>query len=346
MNARESADTERPRVFLTNRVFSETIRFLEKLAVVDANLSDEPISGEEFITRASQASAMMVFMNDSMDAALLDQCPKLRVVAAALKGGDNFDVAACTARGIWFTIVPDLLTIPTAELAVALALGLARKVLVGDRLIRSGKFAGWRPVLYGAGLFGKTAGIAGMGALGRALAERLSAFGMRIVYSDPAALPAAMEKQQAAVRAEPTDLFAASDFVFLAMPLTPGARHFVDAAMLSRMKPAAILVNVGRGSLVDEAAVADALARGNLAGYAADVFEMEDWARADRPRSIHPALLAQADRTLFTPHLGSAVAETRLEIELRAARNIADALAGRRPADAINHPRPEPRGHS
>jgi phosphonate dehydrogenase len=346
MNARESADTERPRVFLTNRVFSETIRFLEKLGVVDANLSDEPISGQEFLTRASQASAMMVFMNDSMDAALLDQCPKLRVVAAALKGGDNFDVAACTARGIWFTIVPDLLTIPTAELAVALVLGLARKVLAGDRLIRSGKFAGWRPVLYGAGLFGKTAGIAGMGALGRALAQRLSAFGMRIVYADPVALPAAMEKQQAAVRAEPTDLFAASDFVFLAMPLTPGARHFVDAAMLSRMKPGAILVNVGRGSLVDEAAVADALARGNLAGYAADVFEMEDWARVDRPRSIHPALLAQADRTLFTPHLGSAVAETRLEIELRAARNIADALAGRRPADAINNPRPEPRGHS
>jgi phosphonate dehydrogenase len=333
----------RPRVLLTNRVFPEVISYLKQFADVDANSSDEPFSRDEFLDRASRADGLMVFMSDSLDAPLLDRCRNLRIVAAALKGSDNFGVAACTSRGIWFTIVPDLLTIPTAELAIALALGLARKVLEGDRLVRSGKFAGWRPVLYGAGFSGKTAGIAGMGALGRAVAERLAAFGMKIIYADPVALTAAVEKRLGAVRGEPQALFAASDFIFLLLPLTPETKHFVDAAALSRMKPAALLVNVGRGSVVDESAVAAALAAGKLAGYAADVFEMEDWARADRPPGVHPSLLAQVEKTLFTPHLGSAVAEWRLEIEMRAARNIAEALAGRRPPDAINDPGRGPR---
>jgi phosphonate dehydrogenase len=281
-------------------------------------------------------------LNDSLDATLLDKCPKLRVVAAALKGCDNFDVTACTARGIWFTIVPDLLTIPTAESAVALALGVARRVLEGDRLVRSGQFAGWRPVLYGAGLAGKTAEIVGMGAVGRALA----AFDMKILYTDPVALSVAMEKDLRAVQVEPLEVLYASDFLFLLMPLSPETIHTYGEDALSVMKSTAFLINVGRGSVVDEAAVAEALAAGKLAGYAADVFEMEDWARTDRPRGVHASLLAQANKTLFTPHLGSAVAETRLEIEMRAARNMMEALAGRRPPDAINDPRREPRGRS
>jgi phosphonate dehydrogenase len=329
----------RPSVFLTNRVFAETISFLETFAEVDLNPSEQPFTRDEFLVRASRASAMMVFMNDSLDGALLDQCPKLRVVAAALKGCDNFDVAACTARGIWFTIVPDLLTIPTAELAIALALGVARRVLEGDRLIRSGQFAGWRPVLYGAGLGGKTAGIVGMGAVGRALAERLAAFGMKILYTDPVALSVQMEKDLRAVQVEPVELLQESDFLFLLMPLSPETIHTYGEDALSVMKSTAFLINVGRGSLVEESAVAEALAAGRLAGYAADVFETEDWARPDRPRGIHRALLAQANKTLFTPHLGSAVSETRLNIEMRAARNMVEALSGRRPPDAINDPR-------
>jgi phosphonate dehydrogenase len=347
MSARErSEQLARPNVFLTNRVFAETIKFLETFAEVDANRSEDLFAPDDFLLRASRASAMMVFMNDSLDEGLLDKCPKLRVVAAALKGSDNFDVAACTARGIWFTIVPDLLTIPTAELAIALALGVARRVLEGDRRIRSGQFAGWRPVLYGAGFGGKTAGIVGMGAVGRALAERLAAFGMKILYTDPVALSVEREKDLRAVQVEPLELLHASDFLFLVMPLSPETIHTYGEDSLAVMKPTAFLINVGRGSVVDEAAVAEALAAGKLAGYAADVFEMEDWARADRPRGIPASLLAQVNRTLFTPHLGSAVAETRLEIEMRAARNIAEALAGRRPPDAINDPRAASRRRS
>jgi phosphonate dehydrogenase len=340
MSDSKISSSARPRVFLTNRVFPEIISYLEKVADVDANLSAEPFSRDEFIARASRADALMAFMNDSLDGALLDSCPNLQIVAAALKGCDNFDVAACTARGIWLTIVPDLLTIPTAELAIALALGLARKVSEGDRLVRSGKFEGWRPVLYGAGLSGKTAGIVGMGALGRAVAARLAAFGMKILYTDPVALSTETEKELRAVQAEPMELLYASDFLFLLMPLSPETVHTYGEDALSIMKSTAFIINVGRGSVIDEAAVAQALADGRLAGYAADVFEMEDWARADRPRSIHPSLLAQPEKTLFTPHLGSAVAEVRFEIEMRAARNIAEALAGRRPPDAINEPGP------
>jgi phosphonate dehydrogenase len=336
MSAAEGAGGKRPVVFVTNRVHPEVIACLEEFGCVEANPSAEPFPREIFFEKASRATGLMVFMNDWLDAAALDRCPKLRIVAAALKGYDNFDVEACTERGIWFTIVPDLLTIPTAELAIALMLGLARKVLEGDRVVRSGDFAGWRPILYGTGLAGRTAGIVGMGELGRAVAERLAAFGMKILYADRATLAAEGEKSLGAARAELGELVARSDFVILLAPLSPETTHLFDAAMLPRMKPGSFLVNVGRGSVVDERAVADALKSGHLAGYAADVFEMEDWARADRPASVCADLLAQADKTLFTPHLGSAVRETRFEIEMRAARNITEALSGRRPPDAIN----------
>lgn len=327
---------EQPTVFITNRVHPEVLAFLGQFARVKSNPNIEPFSHERFFNEASSASALMVFMNDTLDAAALKQCPQLRIVAAALKGCDNFDVAACTARGVWFTIVPGLLTNPTAELAIALALGISRKVLEGDRIVRSGAYSGWRPILYGRGLHGHTAGIVGMGKLGRALASRLSAFGMKILYTDPVALPGAIETDLGATRTKLAKLLAASDFVFLLLPLTPDTFHLFGSAMLGRMKRGGFLINIGRGSTVDEKAVARALASGHLAGYAADVFEMEDWARANRPKSISAALIKQTGKTLFTPHLGSAVREARLQIEMRAARNIVEALSGRRPPDAIN----------
>jgi phosphonate dehydrogenase len=333
---KESHPQEQPTVFITNRVHPEVLALLGQFARVKSNPHVEPFSRERLLKEASRASALMVFMNDTLDAAALKQCPRLRIVAAALKGCDNFDVAACTARGIWFTIVPDLLTNPTAELAIALALGISRKVLEGDRIVRSGAYGGWRPILYGTALHGRTAGIVGMGKLGRALASRLSAFGMRILYSDPVALPDAMEKDLGATRVKLAELLASSDFVFLLLPLTPETFHLFGAATLDRMKRGSFLINIGRGSTVDEKAIARALGSGQLAGYAADVFEMEDWALPTRPKSVHRALRAQTAKTLFTPHLGSAVGETRLEIEMRAARNIVEALSGRRPPDAIN----------
>lgn len=296
------------------------------------------------IAEARQCDAMMAFMPDCVDEDFLRQCPRLEIVAAALKGPDNFDIDACTRHGVWFTLVPDLLTIPTAELAVALLLGLTRRVLAGDDHIRSGNFSGWRPELYGAGLTGRTAGIIGMGAVGRALAERLAAFRMHIIYCDPqdVALPAGVN----AGRTDLVSVVARSDFLFPLTHLNRDTHHMISRTALAAMKPGAYLVNVGRGSLVDEEAVSEALKAGHLAGYAADVFEMEDWALLSRPRAIHPALLADRGRTLFTPHIGSAVDEVRLAIAMEAAWNIVDVLEGRRPRGTMNDPAPRLRRDS
>jgi phosphonate dehydrogenase len=264
-----------------------------------------------------------------VDETFLASCPRLKIIACALKGFDNFDLAATRRAGVALSIVPDLLTEPTAELAVGLVIALQRHVIAGDTLVRSGRFNGWRPVLYGSGLDGSTVAIIGLGAVGAAIARRLAGFGCRIVGYDPA--PSLVP----AVESVPLDrAVALGDTVILAAPLTAATRGMIDARAIAAMKPGARLVNVGRGSVVDESAVAEALEQGRLGGYAADVFAFEDWALADRPRAIEPRLLAQP-ATVFTPHLGSAVEEVRQAIAMRAAENVIDVIEGREPRDRV-----------
>jgi phosphonate dehydrogenase len=174
-----------------------------------------------------------------------------------------------------------------------------------------------------------------MGRVGLAVAERLRPFGTRIVYYDARPLPRQAESELAATRLGLGDLLAVSDVVVAALPLTADTRQLFGAPALAAMRPGAFLVNVGRGSVVDENAVADALEQDRLAGYAADVFAMEDWALPERPRCIPPRLLSHP-RTLFTPHLGSAVDSVRRQMSLEAARQVRQALAGQRPDHAVN----------
>jgi phosphonate dehydrogenase len=329
-----------PRVVVTGWVHSEVVEFLAAGFAVDANPERTPWPRAELLARARDADALLAFMTDHVDADFLARCPRLRIVAGALKGYDNFDAAACTARGVWLTVVPDLLTEPTAELTVGLMIALARNLVAGDRLVRGGGFAGWRPILYGTGLKGAVVGIVGMGAVGCAVAERLRGFGPHLVYSDPRDVTAAAAL--GAERVPLATLLAAGDFVVLALPLAADTAQLIDRAALQRMKPGALLINPARGSLVDEAAVAQALAAGRLAGYAADVFAMEDWARPDRPAEVLPAL-RESPRTVLTPHLGSAVDAVRREIALEAARSIIDCFAGRTPRGAVNRPQSQPR---
>jgi phosphonate dehydrogenase len=319
----------RPVILATARIFDATRAALEAHGEVVANAAEAPWPEPERRAHAARATAMMAFMPDLVDAGFLAAAPGLRVVACALKGADNIDVAACRARGVAVSLVPDLLTAPTAELAVGLAIGLGRHILAGDAAVRGGGFAGWRPVLYGQGLDGARVAVLGLGALGAAICARLMPFGCRVMGVDPArAAPDGVE-------ALPLDAaLRRADLVIAALPLNAGTRHLLDAARLAALPPQALLVNVGRGSTVREADIADALAAGRLGGYAADVFELEDWALAARPRAIDPRLLAHP-RTLFTPHLGSAVEHVRRAIELRAAANIVDALEGRAPRDAV-----------
>ena len=327
----------RPKVVVTNWVHAEVVEVLKAHCRVDANPTREPWSPEELTARAADADALITFMTDTVDAAFLARCPSLRVIACALKGADNFDIEACSRRGVTVTIVPDLLTAPTAELTVGLMIALARNILAGAALVREGRFRGWRPTLYGRGLDGSAVGIAGMGAVGQALARRLRAFRCTLSYCDQRPLPSEQEDALGLTRRSFDALVARSDYLVLTLPLTPTSLHLVDADVIARMKPGALLINPARGSIVDEAAVADALESGQLGGYAADVFEMEDWARPDRPREVEPRLRAHP-RTVLTPHLGSAVEIVRRDIAMSAAHDVLSVLAGERPSTAINGP--------
>lgn len=327
----------RAKVVVTNWVHPEVTDYLSTHLEVDANSSREPWSHDALLARATDADALLAFMTDRVDGAFLERCPRLRIAACALKGADNFDVEACARRGVHVTIVPDLLTAPTAELTVGLMIALGRNVLAGDALVREGNFRGWRPTLYGRGLAGSTVAVLGMGAVGRALAGRLRGFGCALVYYDERRLDPADEDALGLTYLPFDALLERGDFLVLTVPLTPRTQHLIDATALSRLKRGALLVNPARGSIVDEEAVADALEAGHLGGYAADVFEMEDWARADRPLDIPPRLLAHP-ATVLTPHLGSAVDAVRREIAMSAARDIVACLSGQRPAGAVNDP--------
>jgi len=299
---------------------------------VVANDTDAPWSERQLLEACRDADAMLAFMPDSVNGAFLAACPRLRIVACALKGYDNFDVAACTERGVWLTIVPDLLTEPTAELTLGLMIGLGRRVLPGDALVRGGGFQGWRPVLYGRSIDGSRIGVLGGGAVGRAIARKLSGFACETrIHDREADGPLPPNAHWAPL----DETVTTADFLVVALPLNPDTRHLVDASLIARTRQGTLLVNPGRGSVVDERAVADALETGHLGGYAADVFELEDWALADRPRAIDARLLAETRHTLFTPHIGSAVDAVRRRIEMDAALNIVEALRGERPHGAI-----------
>lgn len=322
------------RIVATNRVFPETRLLVEAHATFVASEEETPLDRRAVLEAARDADGLMAFMTDCVDADFLAACPRLRVIGAALKGYDNIDVDAATRAGVWVTIVPDLLTVPTAELAIGLMLALGRHIVAADATIRSEGFAGWRPRFYGAAIGGSTVGLVGYGAVGQAIAARLRGFDCRLLAYDPATPPTG-----AGVEAcDLPGLLAQADWIVLAAPLTPGTVRLIDAEALAQMRGGARLVNPARGSLVDEEAVADALASGRLAGYAADVFACEDWAQRDRPATIPARLAEPGAPTVLTPHLGSAVVDARRQIECAAARSILQALAGGRPDGAVNTP--------
>ncbi|MGK6786734.1 NAD(P)-dependent oxidoreductase [Klebsiella pneumoniae] len=287
-----------PKLVITHRVHDEILQLLAPHCELVTNQTDSTLTREEILRRCRDAQAMMAFMPDRVDADFLQACPELRVVGCALKGFDNFDVDACTARGVWLTFVPDLLTVPTAELAIGLAVGLGRHLRAADAFVRSGEFRGWQPQFYGTGLDNATVGILAWApsdwpwlSACRDGARPCSTTRRRLWIHKPSNGSACASGVQRTLRQLGLHPAGAS--------LNADTQHLVNAELLALVRPGALLVNPCRGSVVDEAAVLAALERGQLGGYAADVFEMEDWARADRPRLIDPALLAHPN-TLFT----------------------------------------------
>jgi len=326
------------RVVVTHWVHPEVLDRLRRFCDPVAPSREQGVwSRQQVVARAHEAEGLVVCMADRVDAALVSACPRLRVVSGVFKGHNTVDVAACARRGVYVTVLPEVLTPPTAELAMALVLALRRRVLEGDAWVRAGRHAGWRPWFYGGGLAGATVGVIGMGSVGQAVAARAAAFDARVVYTDPRPLPARVERTFNTRGLAFSELLATSDVVLPLAPLTDATRHLVDAEALARLRVGACVVNVGRGSLVDEHAVVAALESGRLGGYAADVFAFEDSLDPTAAREIPPALLAHP-RTVFTPHLGSAVDDVRRAMGLFAAEQVRQGLAGERPDGAVPPP--------
>lgn len=282
---------------------------------------------ERWRDHLGEAAALLCLLTDRVDAELLRQAPRLRVVANAVAGYEHVDVAACRARGILVTNTPDVLTEATADLAWALVLATVRRLPQAERSLRAGEFRGWGFADYlGGDLFGATLGVFGMGRIGRAVARRARASGMQVVYLSRTPLPEAEERALGARAVDRDELLATSDVLTLHAPLTPQTRHWLDGAALARMKPAAYVVNTARGPLVDEEALAAALAAGRLAGAGLDVYEEE-------PR-VHPALLG-LDNVVLLPHVGSATRRTREAMASLAARNVHAVLSGGMPLTPV-----------
>ena len=327
----------RPIVAYSHRPPPEGPALLADRADVRIWEHDRSPTPEELVVHARDAVALCFFVPDHIDAAVMDQLPALRVLAGFGKGFDNVDVAGATERGIWVTSVPAALTDATADLAWALLLAKARGVVCGDARVRERPTIGWEVAAeLGRAVTGATLGVYGFGLVGRAIAERSRGFRMNVLYCDPTAAAREVEERLGARRVEAAALLAQADFVVLAVPLIEATYRLIDGKALAQMKPTAILVNPARGSIVDEAAIAEALERGTLGGYAADVFEHEDRQYAGRPTRLLPALVDDRRRTVFTPHLGTAVAADRVALALAQARAVRAVLAGERPDCAVN----------
>jgi glyoxylate reductase len=287
-----------------------------------------PVAGPDGWRDAlADAEALVTILTERIDAALLERAPRLRIVANAVVGHEHVDVAACRARGIVVTNTPDVLTGATADLAWALIMATVRRLPQAERSLRAGEFHGWGFWAYlGGDLAERTLGIYGMGRIGRAVARRAGGFGMRVVYHSRSRLPEEDERALGAESVSFAGLLARSDVVSLHAPLTDGTRHAFDRAALGAMKPGAYLINTARGALVDEAALADALRDGPLAGAGLDVYEREP--------AITPALL-DLPNVVLLPHVGSATRETRRAMAMLAARNAHAVLTGRPPLTPV-----------
>jgi len=318
----------KPRILVTLGVFPELLDQLGATFEVDDNQSDRVLAPAELADRLRDKDGALITGYDRIDASLLAACPRLKAACNLAVGYNNMDVAACTAHGVVATNTPDVLNDTTADLAFALLLAAARRVTEAERWLRSGSWQGWRnDQMLGQDVHHATLGIVGMGNIGQAIARRARGFDMRIVYHNRGRLPEELERALDARRLELDELLAQSDHVCLALPYSAQTHHLIDARRLALMKRTAILVNIGRGGLVDDAALVEALQTRRIAGAGLDVFEGE-------PR-LHPGLMA-LDNVALTPHIGSASRATRERMGQIAAGNLEAALAGRRPPNLLN----------
>ena len=309
----------RPRVWVSQPLFDDIVDQLAAHCDVDATAQVVQYDAAAIAAALRDADGALVTLNERIGATELAAAPRLRAIANVGVGYNNLDIAALDAAGVVATNTPDVLTETTADLGFALLMAAARRIGESERWLREGHWRQWSfSTMLGADVHGSTLGILGMGRIGQAIARRgHHGFGMKVLYHNRSRLPETVEREVGACYVEFDALLAQADHLLLVLPYSPASHHIIDAAALAKMKPDATLVNIARGGLVDELALADALANGRLAAAGLDVYEGEP--------DVRPELLALRN-VVLTPHIGSASQATRRAMVQRAVDNLAAAL--------------------
>lgn len=320
---------KRFKVFVTRKILEEGLNMLREKFDVEVSDYDGVIPRRMLLEKVKGVDAILSLLTDTIDAEVMDAAgPNLKIVANYAVGYNNIDVEEATKRGILVTNTPGVLTETTADLAWALMMAIARRIVEADRFVREGKFRGWEPMLLlGTDVYGATLGIVGFGRIGQAMARRALGFNMKVLYYDNARVPEQIEKELKATYVDLPTLLKESDFVSLHVPLTKETHHLIGEKELRMMKRGAYLINTARGPVVDEKALVKALKEGWIKGAALDVFENEP--------EVEPELL-KLDNVVLAPHIASASYATRSRMSIMAAENIIKALNGEVPPNLVN----------
>ena len=305
----------RPAILVARPVFPEILALLRAHFEVDHHDGVDALPPAELVARLQGKVGALTTGSERIDAALLAACPGLKIVANMAVGFNNFDVPAMTAHGVLATNTPDVLTETTADFGFALLMATARRVCESEHYLRAGLWKQWRYDMFaGAEVHGSTLGILGMGRIGQAIARRgAHGFGMNVIYHNRSRLSPELEAECKARYVSKQELLQTADHVMLVVPYSAESHHTIGAAELALMKPSATLVNIARGGIVDDAALAKALAAGQIAAAGLDVFEGEP--------QVHPDLL-KVPNVVLTPHIASATVKTRRAMAQLAADNL------------------------
>ncbi len=308
-------------VLVARQIFPAVVARLAEHFDVEAN--DEPLDWPqaELIRRLQGKVGVFIAAQEPIDATLLDACPALRAVCSMAVGYNNIDVPACTARGVQVTNAPDVLTETTADFGFALMMATARRIAESEHFLRAGQWQRWSYDFFaGAEVYGTMLGILGMGRIGQAIAKRGAlGFGMRVIYHNRSRLAPDLEAPIGARWVDKAELLRQADHLVLVVPYSSASHHAIGAAELAQMKPTATLTNIARGGVVDDAALAQALAERRIAAAGLDVFEGEP--------ALHPGLL-DVPNVVLTPHIASATLATRMKMAMLAADNLIAVLGG------------------
>ncbi|WP_371817839.1 2-hydroxyacid dehydrogenase [Polynucleobacter sp. Adler-ghost] len=327
--ANTSKSISKPKILVARAIFPEALAKLEESYEVRSNQSDKILSSEELQKALSEVQGALVVGSERIDASALAQAKDLKVVANISVGYNNFDIPAMTAAGVMATNTPDVLTDTTADFGFALLMATARRVTESEHWVRAGKWDQWSIVNnpLGIDLHHSTVGIIGMGRIGQGIAKRALGFGMKVIYHNRSHLSDADEKSCGATYVSKEELLQTADHVVLVLPYTVQNHHTIGAAEIAMMKPTATLINIARGGIVDDAALAKALQSGKIFAAGLDVFEGEP--------QVHPELL-KCSNIVLAPHIASATEKTRRAMVDLAVENLRAALDGKKPPSLIN----------